>query len=304
MIALGWSTVLLGTFILAAVLIFIARDWIRARFRRNMPSEGFGGDTKGWPPPPRPWPAPPPAQCPVHGELIDGPPCRECERAKLEKRERSFKEFGDSIQRMSSVLSHGTCHGRRWRKTTASSGPRYACGDQDSDIPALHSGIFENGQACPGCGRIINATEADGLSPKDRAQLVESVAWGLLQRHAPDLTPAEAFEKAEAWQKIMEKREAVLAEGRDPGATGPDRGWIDRPPFAAPPTLKERCAVHGIFFPVGRRCPECAAREAKGKPGIAHRCPVHEEFYLPGEECPGCASDQAGTSSAGDQSAP
>lgn len=103
-------------FVLAVVLILLARDWIRERFKRNMPKTTPGRDVFRGHYPPMPLPIPPP--------------------------------------------------------------------------PAL------------------------SYTPEEeRAQVVEANAWSFLLRHAPHLTPAEAFEKAEAWQKIIEKRGSMDEAG-------------------------------------------------------------------------------------------
>lgn len=94
----------------AAGIILLARVLIRARFRRNMPhgyqrpewptgpppkeewkwlmrgeqaaspdeaAEKAARMPRGYPPTPIPIP-PPPEECPIHGELPDGGPCRRC----------------------------------------------------------------------------------------------------------------------------------------------------------------------------------------------------------------------------------
>ena len=153
MSATFWHYIIAGILVLAAVLIFLNRRGIRARFGRNMPS-ALAARKGPWPPPPEPWPAAP------------EPPA--------------------ASKRPSMPLP----------------------------IPPPPP------ETTPPAPIIPPAPKREPTAEEDRAQLVESIAWGLLQRHAPDLSPAEAFEKAEAWQRIMENREAIRAGIHDfpPGA--------------------------------------------------------------------------------------
>lgn len=294
MIGLSWSTVLFGAFILAAVLIFLARDWIRARFRRNMleTNEAFLARMRRegrYPPPPAMAPdCTKVREVPVAGPISAGDP------ESIGPDGAAVSELGESLRIASKMLAGKICRGRR---VTVDGEPRYIC--ERGIGPSI--GLFANGADCPQCGKVISATDVPEDSDEEKAERfadlevasrayeIKVMAERLFVQHRCD--PEEAYADAVRW---VESRVAIaLAESRDPGEPPTDRGWIDHPPFQSPPTRKERCAEHGVFFPVGRRCPECAAREEKGEPVITRRCPVHEEFFLAGEECPGCASDRA-----------
>jgi hypothetical protein len=295
-------------FLLAAVGIFLARDWIRARFKRNMPSDRFRDGTTGWPPPPRAWPLHPEPPSPSVREIPTAGPISAGDPVSIGPDGAAVSELGESIRAASKMFSRGFCRGRR---VTVDGDPRYVC--EKGIGPSL--GLFVDGAECPQCRRVIAATDLPEETAEEKeAQRAESEEWNraykinvMAERLFVEqrCDPEQAYADAARW---VDSRVAVaLAEHRDPGAADASGDKEDAPTemlFAEdPPGFAHQCPYCGAHALVTTRdgffsCSSCgvsSANHSERRPlaGSMSRCPEHAENYPFGEKCPGCAERNA-----------
>jgi len=305
-----WPSIILGLLVLAAVVIYLNRCEIRARFRRNMPGQHFAGANRNplapgvpiqkplpanYPAMPLPIPALPPEECPVHDEPTEGgPPSSESERAA---NARACEEAirADRISRMAERLF--VAHPATDPEQIYRDAVRWV----DSRVAVALAEHRDPG------AKIRSETSGDLA---DAPPVLCPVCYSLKFL----LTPTGEFSCSNCGTSGNDyfERAARFVFCQKHGDPYPIGGQC---PFCRPP-ISLRCAEHAEDFPPDGRCPICAdperraqfdagIEEARWKRAAADgghlstdrfrvegvvckRCPEHGELYREGDACSRC----------------